>query len=157
MHVVEQRPLQIRQRRGDDDRFIGSLAARAFAEYDGQPAVTMQRLVQRGTSWVAWRDEAPVGFAVVHPLNQSSADLCAIAVEEEARGLGIGRALLAHVEQAVVRAGLKEIRLHTAQANLSALELFLKFGFRVERRMPRFYRGVFDACALSKRVGPAFR
>lgn len=152
MQVAEQKPLQIRQRRSDDDRFIGGLAARAFAEYDGQPAVTMQRLVQRGTSWVAWRDDAPVGFAVVHPLNQTSADLCAIAVEEDARGLGIGRALLTHVEQAVARAGLKEIRLHTAQSNLSALELFLKCGFRVERRMPRFYRGVFDACALSKRV-----
>jgi ribosomal protein S18 acetylase RimI-like enzyme len=157
VQVAEQKPLQIRQRRSDDDRFIGGLAARAFAEYDGQPAVTMQRLVQRGTSWVAWRDDAPVGFAVVHPLNQTSADLCAIAVEEDARGVGIGRALLAHVEQAVARAGLKEIRLHTAQSNLSALELFLKCGFRVERRMPRFYRGVYDACALSKRLGQASR
>jgi len=145
--------LQIRQRRSADDRFIGRLAARAFAEYDGQPAITMERLVQRGTTWVAWRGDTPIGFATVHPVNQYSVDLCAIAVEEEARGLGIGRALLAHVELAVVRAGLQEIRLHTAQSNLSALELFLKCGFRVERRMPRFYRGVYDACELSKSVG----
>jgi len=117
----------------------------------------MQRLVQSGTTWVARRGDAPVGFACVHLVNQTSADLCAIAVEEEARGLGIGRALLAHVERSVVRAGLWEIRLHTAQANLSGLELFLKCGFRLEGRMPRFYRGVYDACALTKRVGSVRR
>jgi len=117
----------------------------------------MQRLVQRGTTWVAWRGDAPVGFACVHLLNQTSADLCAIAVEEEVRGLGIGRALLAHVELSVVRAGLREIRLHTAQSNLSGLELFLKCGFRLEERMPRFYRGMYDACALTKGVGSVRR
>jgi|SRR6478609_6595928 len=142
--------LQVRQRQSGDDRFIGRLAAQAFAEYDGQPGVTMQRLIQRGTTWVAFRSDRPVGFATVVPLNQVSVDLCAIAVDEDARGVGIGRALLAHVELAALRAGLKEIRLHTAQSNLSALELFLKCGFRLERSMPRFYRGVYDACSLSK-------
>ncbi|MEI9939531.1 MAG: GNAT family N-acetyltransferase [Pseudomonadota bacterium] len=153
MQVTTPTSLQIRKRRSTDDGFIGRLAVHAFAEYDGRPAVTMQRLIQRGTTWVACRGEAPVGFAIVHPLAEGSVDLCAIAVEEDARGLGIGRALLAHVEQAASRAGLKEIRLHTAQSNLSALELFLKCGFRVEQRMPRFYRGVYDGCALFKRVG----
>jgi ribosomal protein S18 acetylase RimI-like enzyme len=147
--------LQIQKRRSGDDPFIGRLAAQAFAEYDGHPALTVQRLVQRGSTWVAWREDAPLGFAVVHPLNRDSVDLCAIAVEEDARGLGIGRALLVHVERAVVSAGMKEIRLHTAQSNLSALELFLKCGFRVEQRMPRFYRGMYDALALFKLVGEA--
>jgi ribosomal protein S18 acetylase RimI-like enzyme len=153
VHAIEQGSFLIRKRRSADDRNICRLAAQAFAEYDGQAAATMQRLVQRGTTWVAWRGNTPVGFATVHPIHPGSVDLCAIAVDEDARGLGIGRALLAHVELAVVRAGLSEIKLHTAQANVSALELFLKCGFRVVRRMPRFYRGMYDACALSKRVG----
>ena len=146
--------LRIQQRRSADDPFIGRLAAQAFAEYDGQPALTVQRLVGRGATWVARRVDVPVGFAIVHPLTQDSVDLCAIAVEEDARGRGIGRALLAHLEQSVVEAGLNEIRLHTAQSNLAALELFLKCGFRLQQRMPRFYRGMYDACALVKRVGP---
>jgi ribosomal protein S18 acetylase RimI-like enzyme len=62
----------------------------------------------------------------------------------------VGRALLVHVERSLVRAGVEQIRLHTAESNLSALELFLKCGFRVQRRMPRFYRGVYDACILVK-------
>ena len=153
VRVATSTSLQIRERQSADDPFIGRLAARAFAEYDGQPALTMRRLTRRGTTWVAWRGDAPVGFAVVHPLDQFSVDLCALAVEEDARGLGIGRALLAHVERTVVSAGLKEIRLHTAQSNLSALELFLKSGFRLQERLPRFYRGMYDACALFKIVG----
>lgn len=153
MRVATPTSLLIRQRHSADDREIFHLAARAFAEYDEQPAATMRRLVQRGTTWVACRKNAPVGFATVHRMHPGSVDLCAIAVDEDVRGLGIGRALLAHVELAVVRAGLDEIKLHTAQSNVSALELFLKCGFRVERRMPRFYRGVYDGCALSKQVG----
>jgi ribosomal protein S18 acetylase RimI-like enzyme len=140
-------------RRSADDEFIGRLAARAFAEYDGHPALTAQRLVQRGSTWLAWRAARPLGFAIVHPLDPQRVELCAIAVEEDARGLDVGRALLASVEQKVASVGAREIRLHTAQANLSALELFLKSGFRVERRMPRFYRGMYDACALTKIVG----
>jgi len=153
MRVEEPASLLIRKRRSADDLRICRLAAQAFAEYDGQAEATMQRLVQRGTTWVAWRGSTPVGFATVHPIHPGSVDLCAIAVDEDARGLGIGRALLAHVELAVVRAGLSEIKLHTAQSNVSALELFLKCGFRVVRRMPRFYRGMYDACALTKHVG----
>lgn len=152
VRVATSTSLHIRQRESADDGFIGRLAARAFAEYDGQPAVTVQRLVQRGTTWLAFHGAIPVGFATVHPVNEMSADLCAIAVEEEARGLGVGRALLAQVELSVARAGMREIRLHTALSNLSALELFLKCGFRLERRMPRFYRGVYDAGELSKQV-----
>jgi len=113
----------------------------------------MQRLVQRGTTWVAWSGSKLVGFATVHPTHPDRADLCAIAVDEDARGVGVGRALLAHVELTVVRAGLSEIKLHTAQSNVAALELFLKCGFHVVGRMPRFYRGMYDACALSKHVG----
>lgn len=157
MQVIAQKSLRIRHRRSEDDPFIARLAARAFAEYDGHPMVTMERLTQRGVTWIACRGEAPVGFAVVHPLDRNSADLCAIAVEEDFRGLGIGRALLAHVERAAISAGHKELRLHTAQANLSALELFLNWGFRVSERRPRFYRGVYDACALVKRMTPLHR
>jgi ribosomal protein S18 acetylase RimI-like enzyme len=153
MRVAAPTSLQIRQRRRADDEFIVRLGAQAFAEYDRRPALTMERLVQRGTTWLALRGDTPLGFACVQSLQQARVELCAIAVEEDARGLGIGRALLAHVELAAASAGQNEISLHTAQSNLSAFELFLKCGFRLERRIPRFYRGVYDACVLTKIVG----
>jgi ribosomal protein S18 acetylase RimI-like enzyme len=149
--------LFLRQRCAADDAFIARLAARAFDEYSARPVATTLGMARAGVTWLACREDEPVGFAVVRPGEPGHAELCAIAVEEHARGLGIGTALLAKVERVLALAGFSELTIHTAQANLSALELFLKQGFRVERRLPRFYRGVFDACALRKRISQARR
>ena len=121
MRVATPTSLQIRQRRRADDPFIVRLAAQAFAEYDGQPALTMRATRSARDHLGRLARGYAARLRLVHPLNQASVDLCAIAVEEDARGLGIGRALLAHVELAAVSAGQSEIRLHTAQSNLSAL------------------------------------
>jgi ribosomal protein S18 acetylase RimI-like enzyme len=149
--------LFLRQRCAADDAFIARLAAQAFDEYSARPVATTLGMARAGVTWLACRDDEPLGFAVVRPGEPGHAELCAIAVEEHARGLGIGTALLAKVERVLSLAGFSELTIHTAQANLSALELFLKHGFRVERRLPRFYRGVFDACALRKRIAQARR
>jgi ribosomal protein S18 acetylase RimI-like enzyme len=146
-----------RQRQATDDAFIAKLAAQAFDEYSLRPVATTLNMARSGVTWLALRDEQPVGFAVVRPSEAGQAELCAIAVDEHARGLGVGSALLAKVERVLALAGFSVLTIHTAQANLSALELFLKRGFRVEQRLPRFYRGVFDACALRKRIARARR
>ena len=145
----------LRQREPADDTFIAKLAERAFDEYSLHPAGSTLRMARSGVTWLACRNDERLGFAVVRPgaAGATHAELCAIAVDEHARGLGVGTALLAKVERVLSLAGFSEITMHTAQANLSALALFLKLGFRVERRLPRFYRGVFDACALRKRIG----
>ncbi|HEX2673379.1 MAG TPA: hypothetical protein VHM25_21000, partial [Polyangiaceae bacterium] len=80
MRVAEPASLLIQKRRSADDDGLCRLAAQAFAEYDGQAAATVQRLVQRGTTWVAWRGGTLAGFATVHPIHAGSVDLCAIAV-----------------------------------------------------------------------------
>jgi ribosomal protein S18 acetylase RimI-like enzyme len=157
VQTVHDPALFLRQRCAADDAFIAKLAARAFDEYSAQPVATTLGMARTGVTWLAYRDDEPVGFAVVRPGEPGHAELCAIAVEEHARGLGVGTALLAKVERVLALAGFSELTIHTAQANLSALELFLKHGFRVERRLPRFYRGVFDACALRKRIAQARR
>ena len=146
--------LSLRQREAADDSFIARLATQAFDEYSVHPAGSTLRMARTGVTWVACREDEPLGFVVVRPgsAGPAHAELCAIAVDEHARGVGVGTALLAKVERVLSLAGFSEITIHTAQANLSALELFLKHGFRVERRLPRFYRGVFDACALRKRI-----
>jgi len=147
----------LRQRRAADDAFIAKLSARAFDEYSLRPVSTTLQMARSGVTWLACRNDEPIGFAVVRPGKPGQAELCAIAVEEHARGLGVGAALLAKVERVLALAGFDDLTIHTAQANLSALELFLKHGFRVERRLPRFYRGMFDACALRKRIAQARR
>ena len=85
-------------------------------------------------------------------LANPSAELCAIAVDESARGRGVGAQLLRFVERELERDGIRELSLHTAVANLAALELFMKHGFSVMQRLPRYYRGVFEALALRKQL-----
>lgn len=154
MPIVAHPALITFRRRNDaaSDPFIAEVAAHSFAEYDSNCVQTTRRMLSTGTTWLAWRGAEPLGFAIVHARAPSELELCAIAVTERARGQGVAAALLRRIEDELSLAGGGQIRLHTAQANLAALELFLKRGFRVERRLPRFYRGVFDACALCKRV-----
>jgi ribosomal protein S18 acetylase RimI-like enzyme len=152
MQVTTRSPLLFRRRSATDDAFIARLSVRAFGEYAKNPEWTTLDMAHRGTTWLAWNGDRPVGFAIYEGAGAIHAGLSAIAVEEQARGAGVGAALLAHVERELAAAGTRELRLFTALANLSALELFLKRGFRVIRRVPRFYRGVFDACELGKLV-----
>jgi ribosomal protein S18 acetylase RimI-like enzyme len=143
----------VRARSVEDDQFIERLSSLAFAEFSRHPGHSTLHMARAGTTWIAERGGAKVGFAVVQGVGAFRAELCAIAVEEHARGLGVGGALLAQVERALARAGTNELGLHTADANASALELFSKRGFRTEQRLPRFYRGVYDAWTMRKSIG----
>lgn len=157
MQATTRPPLSFRRPRPSDDAFIARLAAQAFGEYSKNPEWTTLDMAHRGIVWLAWRRDQPVGFAIYQHSGGDTAELTAIAVDEPARGAGVGAALLAHVEREATRAGIRGLGLHTAAANLSAMELFVKRGFRITRRLPRFYRGVFEACELSKVLGSARR
>jgi ribosomal protein S18 acetylase RimI-like enzyme len=146
--------VSLRPRRAADDAFISRLAEGVFTEYAPHAAGNTLSMARAGITWLAFRDDAPVGFVVARARAPGRAELAAIAVDEAARGLGIGNALLARLERELLQVGFAELTLHTAEANVSALELFLKRGFRVVQHLPRHYRGVFDACALRKRLLP---
>jgi ribosomal protein S18 acetylase RimI-like enzyme len=60
-------------------------------------------------------------------------------VVESQRGRGVGRALLDAAERAAADAGARALELVTAEANLAALELFLKSDYRIVRTLPSFY------------------
>jgi len=156
VQVPSRGPVRLRRRRAADDGFIAQLGDEAFAEYDPRAAQTTLRLAHAGTTWVASRDNQLLGFAVVQ-VHRDHAELCAIAVAPGARGSGVGTQLVREVVRALELAGVARLTLHTAQANLSGLDLFLKLGFRVNARIPRFYRGMFEACAMSKTLNAAPR
>jgi ribosomal protein S18 acetylase RimI-like enzyme len=143
---------RVRPRRPEDDPFIVELSASAFVEYARSPGNSALHMAHAGAAWIAERAGAKVGFAIVSGVGNVRAELTAIAVAEHARGLGVGAALLARVERELARAGTADLSLHTAEANAAALELFSKRGFRTEQRLPKYYRGVFDACTMRKRL-----
>jgi ribosomal-protein-alanine N-acetyltransferase len=135
-----------------DLEFVRELSKDAFAEFAREPVLTTLAMVRRHRSFVAERDGVAIGFAVVSLASASTAELVAIAVVERERGRGVGRALLTLAENAARRAGARFLSLHTADANLAALELFHKHGFELERRLLRYYLGVFDACEMRKKL-----
>ena len=99
-----------------------------------------------------WRGK-PAGFAVLRMDGHGEGHLDAIAVIEQARGHGVGRALLAEVEaEATERAG-RGLCLVTADSNLAAIALFLRAGFAILRRIPRHYPRGQDAVMLRKQLG----
>jgi len=64
--------------------------------------------------------------------------------------MGVGTRLMQAAVRAARRRSVRRLSLTTAQANVEALALFLRCGFRIERRMPRFYAAGQDACVLSR-------
>jgi ribosomal-protein-alanine N-acetyltransferase len=132
-----------------DDAFVRALSELAFGEFSKRAGSSTLAMARAHGGVVAERDGRLLGFAVLR-INPDGAELAAIAVLEEERGRGIGRALLTACEDAARRAGAPLLMLRTAEANLAAAELFHKRGYRLSRRLPRYYVGVFDALELTK-------
>jgi ribosomal protein S18 acetylase RimI-like enzyme len=111
-------------------------------------------MAERSTSFtaIAEHDGEPVGFAIVDFAARELATLDAIATLPSHRGHGIGRALLQRMEAEVRRRGVRRLRLVTADANLAALDLFLKAGFRIAEHLAYFYPRKQDAVVLEKRL-----
>ena len=99
----------------------------------------------------------PVGFAMLTSHATPSppvASLDAIAVEEKERGRGVGTALLAGAERAAKKRRALELRLVTAEANVAALDLFLRSGFSIVERLERYYPRGQNAVAMRKKLAP---
>lgn len=160
--AVSTRPFRV-----SDENFVLTLSAEAFGEYAKEGARSTLEMAKRWTCLVAEipgvvpaptaatlaTRRAParaVGFVVLKAERGELAEILAIAVVEEERGRGFGRALLEAAEQKARAARTSGVMLHTADANLAALELFVRSGFRVKRRIARYYRNVYDASEMLK-------
>jgi len=145
--------LQVSLRRytPEDAAFAAALSERAFAEYGAQPARYTLSVIERSDTctWLAIEAGVPVGLVVLE-LRANQAAILVIAVTESARGRGIGGLLMQAAERHAQSRGAKLLTLCTADANLAALDLFLRRGFRIVRRRPGFYSRRQDACELEK-------
>jgi ribosomal protein S18 acetylase RimI-like enzyme len=85
-----------------------------------------------GEGLVAAQGAQPVGLITWRADRSSSeAEVRALAVAGEARGRGIGRALLEAAEEALRAAGARRAWLVTTNDNLAALALYQKAGWRL--------------------------
>ncbi|MBW8729310.1 MAG: GNAT family N-acetyltransferase [Inquilinus limosus] len=87
-------------------------------------------LAQRVRFLVARQDGRAVGCGGFAPQDDGTAELKRIFVVAEARGLGIGRALLQALEADAAQTGIRLLRLETGVKSAEALGLYRRFGYR---------------------------
>ena len=99
----------------------------------------------------------PLGYACFgpHPLTEGTFDLYWIAVDPEARGQGIGHALLARVEDEVRARGGRMLVVETSgtPAYAPARRLYESCGYRYEAVVHDFYAPGDDLIVFGKPVG----
>ncbi len=107
-----------------------------------------------GELWLARRtvDKAPLGCVCLRPLPEpATAGLCEVKrlyVSTQARGMGLGRAMVAAVVAHARKLGYREIRLDTLNTMTAALRIYRDAGF-VE--IPAYYETpVADTCFMAK-------
>jgi [ribosomal protein S18]-alanine N-acetyltransferase len=143
--------ISMREWTSEDDAFVEQLADEAFSEYGGRPARYLLRVTRQANTrtWLALDSGVPVGLVVLEVASGAAAVL-AVAVTARARARGIGGQLMQVAERHAVLSGARRLTLFTADANLAALDLFLRRGFRIIARKPGFYARGQAACQLEK-------
>ena len=136
--VVERHRDLYRRERDWDDRFAALVADVVDGfERRWDPA--------RERGWIAELEDRPVGcvFLVRHPEREGVAKLRLLLVEPEARGLGIGRRLVAECTAFARAAGYRAITLWTSSVLDSARRLYEDEGYRLVREEPEglFHEG----------------
>jgi ribosomal protein S18 acetylase RimI-like enzyme len=144
--------LTIRPWTSADAPFIRELGNTAFGEYDHNAGEYSESASARAATFVAERRESRVGFIVLQQSRDGSVHLAAIAVTEDARGLGVGAALVGAAEKHARAIGASRIDLTTADSNVAALSLFRRSGFRQKHGAEGTYQRGQRTVRLEKRM-----
>ena len=76
----------------------------------------------------------------------------ALGVAPEHRRLGLGRRLMYEVEQGFLRRGISTVRLEVRTSNTVAQRLYLNLGYKIVRRMARYYTSGDDGYLMVKNL-----
>lgn len=154
MRALLQADVAVREATADDGGFIARLSELAFGEYDprAQQATAKMMREPQALTLLVTRSEAPLGFVIVCPQSPGTLAINAIAVVPAERGRGIGKLLMRAAEEHARALGSRRLLLSTAQANLAALDLFLRVGFVIISRTSAHYSRRQPACKLEKRL-----
>lgn len=80
-----------------------------------------------------------VGYAILYWVREEGC-IANLAVREDARGNGVGRALVAALMDAAYRERLESVTLEVRESNAIARALYESFGFSVRGRRKNYYK-----------------
>ncbi len=134
--------LVFRRARQGDTATVRALTHAAYAKWVpviGRPPKPMTAdyhgAVREHLVEIALLDGAPVGMIELIP----AADhllLENVAVDPAAQSQGVGRQLMARVEQRAIELGLPLVRLYTNKAFAANIDFYLRLGYAIEREEP---------------------
>ena len=104
---------------------------------------------------VACAPERIAGFAIMY-CSDEHAHLSLLAVRPEWQRAGLGRHLVAWLEESALAAGIGTLRLELRESNRAASRFYARLGFAEVARVPAYYAGVEAAVRMSRdiRRGP---
>jgi ribosomal-protein-alanine acetyltransferase len=124
---------------------------------------TTDRLTSRSFQWmitrahaqllIAERNDQLLGYALVlFHRGTSLARLYSIAIASEARGTGLGKQLLQHIESCALEHDCAYLRLEVRTDNPAAIALYERNGYRRFALIHDYYEDHADALRLEKRI-----
>lgn len=120
--IVRSLMREYQQRLGVDLSFQGFAA-----ELDALPG---SYAPPSGRLLLAWHEQAPVGCVALQRIDASRAEMKRLYVPPSARGLGVGRRLVAQLLSDAQAIGYSEVVLDTLPTMSEAQRLYHQFGFR---------------------------
>ena len=150
--------VSIRRARAADAARLATIAEAAFARYVsliGRRPLPMDEdhapAIERGHALVAVCDGDVCGFATFD-LTPPVAQLTTVAVAPDAQLRGVGRALIAAVEDRARAAGVRSLALYTNAAMTANVALYPRLGYAETGRR---HEGGFDRVFFEKALAPA--
>lgn len=127
--------MTIRRTTGDDADFIAltrALDAELRAEYGGavQEQYAPFNRVETETAVVVYADGAPVGCGCFKPFDGTAVELKRMYVSPAQRGTGVGRAVLAELEQWASALGYVAVVLETGTRQARAIAMYERCGYQ---------------------------
>lgn len=119
----------------EDDSFGSVLGVAAVADVNGLPLDLSKDQLVREFGPLLGRVRALIGRFLQSKAREGELELSFIAVAPDARGQGVGRALLDAVEARAHSAGLITVRLEVVDNNPRARDLYERHGYRHARRV----------------------
>ena len=138
-------------RRGKHTDLLAAVQIERACFTDPWPYEAFERFVGEPAFLVAERESVVIGFIIADTTPNHGRDIGHIkdlAVRSDARGEGIGRALLRSALARLRGIGVAVVRLEVRESNEAARSLYAAEGFEPIRRAARYYRDGEDALVL---------
>ena len=92
------------------------------------------------------------GYIVTMDVDDTTGKIISFAVRKEFRGMGIGKMLLKRAIERLAGRGKKKIMLEVRVSNISAQNLYKKYGFKIVEVIPSYYSDGEDAYLMVRTI-----